>query len=467
MRSTIRSHTSPLLQLASALLVAAAPAARADADHGEPRSKIVSAAQHGRTLMISGEQFGTHRRPLVTLGERELPVVSFGDDAITATLPDVIEPASYWLRVHSFTKRHAKRATLAVTLGAGAASQGPAGPQGPAGGQGAKGLTWRGHWDPAAAYYVDDAVELDGSSFVAIVPNVASPPPGVDWDLLAAAGAPGVQGPQGLVGPMGPMGPAGSTGPAGPAGATGAVGPQGEAGPAGPAGPAGSQGEAGPAGPAGPQGIAGVSVTATALPAGDGPCRYGGTEFSSATGVTYACNGFPGPAGLVTPAQIEQIELWADHAASWKVCYRHTRDGVGAINGGALAAFHAACDAPGAKFFVAKTAAGVLFGGYTSVGWGGACGWRADADAFLFSLTNGSRHGLVNALTANAVYACPSYGPTMGAGPDFYTNLVTATCTPGPTYACRVGVPNSTECRNDLCGGYNPPIVELEVYTEQ
>jgi hypothetical protein len=208
----------------------------------------------------------------------------------------------------------------------------------------------------------------------------------------------------------------------------------------------------------------GVSVTATALPPGDGPCPYGGAEFTSANGVTDACSGFQGTPALVTQEQIAQIEDWAGRAARWKLCYKHSRDGVAAINNSALAVFHAACDVSGAKFFVAKTANGALFGGYTSVGWGGPCGYRADDSAFLFSLTNLFRHGLINA--ANAVYACSTHGPTMGIGQDFYTNLVAAYCSPGSTYVCRVGTRASTECRNDLCGGYQPPIVELEVYTE-
>jgi glycosidase len=39
-------------------------------------------------------------------------------------------------------------------------------------------------------------------------------------------------------------------------------------------------------------------VTGTLLDAGDPNCPYGGTAFVSATGVTYACNGVPGAAGV-------------------------------------------------------------------------------------------------------------------------------------------------------------------------
>lgn len=75
-----------------------------------------------------------------------------------------------------------------------AGPQGPSGPKGttgdtgPAGPQGVRGLTWRGAWSPTASYAKDDAVQYDGSSYVAtsavdpgLVPGVAPA-----WDLLAA-----------------------------------------------------------------------------------------------------------------------------------------------------------------------------------------------------------------------------------------------------------------------------------------
>ncbi len=51
---------------------------------------------------------------------------------------------------------------------------------------------------------------------------------------------------------------------------------------------------------AGRNGADGVSVTSRALDVGDAHCPYGGSEFTSATGVTYACNGTPGRDGVPT-----------------------------------------------------------------------------------------------------------------------------------------------------------------------
>lgn len=73
---------------------------------------------------------------------------------------------------------------------------------------------------------------------------------------------------------------------------------------AGAQGPAGAQGVPGPAGEQGPQGPAGtngLSVTSTALAAGDPNCAFGGSSFTAASGVSYACNGAPGAVGPTGP----------------------------------------------------------------------------------------------------------------------------------------------------------------------
>ena len=118
-------------------------------------------------------------------------------------------------------------------------AQGVAGVAGPAGAQGPKGLNWLGTWNSGGSYTTNDAVEYDGSAWVALQPNTnVAPTAGANWALLASKGDTGSQGSQGLVGPIGPKGDKGDTGAqgvAGPAGATGATGPQGPEGPAGPA----------------------------------------------------------------------------------------------------------------------------------------------------------------------------------------------------------------------------------------
>lgn len=132
--------------------------------------------------------------------------------------------------------------TVAATVSEG--PQGPPGPQGaegpqgeigPAGPAGEPGLNWRGRYDPEAAYVIGDAVEREGSSFIAGVEDPSGIPGEVgDWALLASRGA---QGEQGLAGPSGSPG---GIGPVGPPGPVGPQGPQGEPGQQGPEGPPGS-----------------------------------------------------------------------------------------------------------------------------------------------------------------------------------------------------------------------------------
>lgn len=77
--------------------------------------------------------------------------------------------------------------------------QGPAGPKGntgdtgPQGATGPRGLTWRGAWGSGTTYAKDDAVQYNGSSYVASGPASPGLLPGTApvWDLLAQKGAGG------------------------------------------------------------------------------------------------------------------------------------------------------------------------------------------------------------------------------------------------------------------------------------
>ena len=153
--------------------------------------------------------------------------------------------------------------------------QGPIGLTGPTGPQGSTGLTglvgakgdpgrdgangtsilWRGGWDATVSYLANDAVALNGSSYLAIAPSQGWSP--VDsqsyWQPLAVKGD---KGDPGSVGSQGIQGFAGNVGPVGPQGFMGATGLKGDLGPVGPQGP---KGDLGGYGPIGPQGLVGVS----------------------------------------------------------------------------------------------------------------------------------------------------------------------------------------------------------------
>jgi len=68
-------------------------------------------------------------------------------------------------------------------------SQGEKGDKGDKGDKGNKGLNWTGNWNPDTTYAIDDAVKLQGSSYLAILVNTNQEPPNeIYWDVLASKG---------------------------------------------------------------------------------------------------------------------------------------------------------------------------------------------------------------------------------------------------------------------------------------
>jgi collagen triple helix repeat protein len=186
---------------------------------------------------------------------------------------------------------------------------GPTGPAGAAGAKGAKGdngargLTWRGLWNPATIYLPDEAVSRDGSAYVALTGSAAVDPSSnpATWSLLAAKGdANGIVGPTGPQGPQGPAGSAGATGAQGAKGDTGATGAQGATGATGATGPQGAKGDTGAQGPQGVKGDTGATGA-------QGPQGLKGDKGD--TGATGAQGpkgdtGATGPAGAITGYQL-------------------------------------------------------------------------------------------------------------------------------------------------------------------
>lgn len=90
--------------------------------------------------------------------------------------------------------------------------------------------------------------------------------------------------------------------------------------------------------------------------------------------------------------------------------------------------FHSRCDARGATITIVRTAKGAEFGGYASVPWEKDRGYKADPNAFLFSVTtvDGKPTETVHGQYAHlncAIYAQTKYGPSFGNGFDLYINL--------------------------------------------
>lgn len=107
---------------------------------------------------------------------------------------------------------------------------------------------WKGTWSSSTTYVTDDAVELNGTSYIALQGSTNNNPESspTKWAVLAAKGAAGSAGPTGSPGPTGPTGAAstvpGPTGPTGAPGPTGTTGPTGLTGPTGPTGPTAATG---------------------------------------------------------------------------------------------------------------------------------------------------------------------------------------------------------------------------------
>jgi len=117
---------------------------------------------------------------------------------------------------------------LAGTTGA-TGGTGPQGATGATGVAGPAGLNWQGPWSSATAYFLNDAVAYDGSSYIAIQAGTNHEPDTSPtfWIVLAQVGSTGATGVTGATGPVGPTGATGSSGSQGVTGATGATGPTG------------------------------------------------------------------------------------------------------------------------------------------------------------------------------------------------------------------------------------------------
>ena len=283
-----------VLRAAAALVLWTGLATMSHADDAVPVITSAVVDYGGKTLTISGRQFGTG--PTVTLASVTLTVQGATSTQIVATFPvsqppSSLAPGDYSLNV-VFTNRTLARFVATVgsvgpvgppgpqgpaglagaqgpqgpaglqgtqgvagspgpkgdtgaTGAQGAAgpegptgAAGPAGPTGPQGNAGAQGVTWQGPWNNAATYAQHDAVSFNGSSYISLTADNAGNQPGaslVFWNLLASVGAQGAIGPQGFPGAQGFEGPPGPQGPIGPQGATGPIGATGATGPAGPA----------------------------------------------------------------------------------------------------------------------------------------------------------------------------------------------------------------------------------------
>ena len=81
--------------------------------------------------------------------------------------------------------------------------------------------------------------------------------------------------------------------------------------------------------------------------------------------------------------------------------------------------FHTKCNGKGPTITFIKTTTGKRIGGFASISWASTNGYRADPEAFIFSLDTPQK--CVQYRNFNyAIYDNSSYGPTFGNGHDIY-----------------------------------------------
>ncbi len=98
----------------------------------------------------------------------------------------------------------------------------------------------------------------------------------------------------------------------------------------------------------------------------------------------------------------------------FSLLWRGSRDGFRAIT------FHKLCDGKPNTLTLIKSRTNYTFGGFTSVPWSKKRGYKADSQAFLFTLTNPGNNPLklmINSVET-AVRHFPTYGPIFGTGSD-------------------------------------------------
>lgn len=121
-----------------------------------------------------------------------------------------------------------------------------------------------------------------------------------------------------------------------------------------------------------------------------------------------------------------ELFSFSEIAASrkWSLLYRSSRDGFAAFN------FHARCDNRPNTLIIVKTNQGFIFGGYTEAKWDQSNTWKADPNAFIFSLVNPKNRSIKLPVVdyEKAINCNPSFGPIFGFGEDICISNSNANC---------------------------------------
>ena len=160
------------------------------------------------------------------------------------------------------------------------------------------------------------------------------------------------------------------------------------------------------------------------------------------------------------------VKLCKLSGKQFQLLYRASRDGFQAAN------FHAKCNNYTRTLTVVQTTKGYVFGGYTSVAWDSTSCFKADPNAFLFSLLNQRATPLLMPAMADdkcSIYCNFAYCPTFGASNSIHIANNSNTTTEsysnlGKSFHFKLFEYGSNEALSFLAGSRNFQTTEVEVF---
>jgi hypothetical protein len=155
-----------------------------------------------------------------------------------------------------------------------------------------------------------------------------------------------------------------------------------------------------------------------------------------------------------------------DVKTEFKLLYRASRDGFSSTQ------FNSKCNNISKTLTIIKVKDKPhIFGGYTEATWEGE-EYKEDPNAFIFSLVNDDNEPIKMKLyknTKNSIWCHPLFGPTFGAGNDFYISSDSDTIANsysdlGFTYQHPNYKEMSNKAQSFLAGSYYFSTTEIEVF---
>jgi len=171
---------------------------------------------------------------------------------------------------------------------------------------------------------------------------------------------------------------------------------------------------------------------------------------------------------LFDKSQIEYLMALCEFSIDqkWNLIYRASRDGFEAAN------FHSKCDNKPNTLIIIKSASGNIFGGYTEQTWNSIGNYKADSNAFIFSLINKDNKPIKMKCSGTyAIFCSNSYGIIFGNEHAIYISEnsnrnTNSSSNLGHSYSHPDYAYGSNEATSFLAGSYNFQVLEIEVYTK-